>query len=156
MGVLNSNLKLMFLKPFWKSILFCVNIEERKVVFKTEAYKYGQQTNHWVRLQGRDHLAVQTQSNCFKYFKVSSTNGFTEDKSLRVTLDDGDDVRYVEYDGNFKNMYLVKNENVLEQRTVSGGGGVVMNMKLESKMNFGDSAYKQSMSISKDGFLCAL
>jgi len=146
-------------KEFYKMVtedtLICVNPDDRKVVFKTEAYKRGEQTHHWVRIQGRHYLSVQSQKNIFKFFKVSATNGFTEDKALTVTLDEGDDVRYVEFDKNFENMYLVKNEDILEQRTVSGGGGVVMNIKLEEKVDFGNT-YKQRMSLSDDGTLCAL
>merc|ERR1719242_714014 len=154
-AVLNSDLKLMFMKPQSTETLICLNPDERKVIFKTQAYSKGEQTHHWVKIQGRHYLSVQSQKNIFKFFKVSATNGFTEDKALRVTLDDGDDVRFVEYDGNFENMYLVKNENILEQRTVSGGGGVVMNIKLEEKVDFGN-AFMQRMSVSKDGNMVAI
>ena len=37
-AVLNSDLKLMFLKPEDKKTLICVNPDDRKVIFKTEAY----------------------------------------------------------------------------------------------------------------------
>merc|ERR1719242_282696 len=151
---MNSEMDLLFMKPFGYSEILCVNKSDRKLVFKSPAYKDGFHSHHWVILNKRHYLSVQSAKNVVKFFSVEE-NGkqFTENESLRITLPDSDSITYVEFDKKFENVFLVKNGDELEQRRVSGDQGVVMTMKLEQKVS---ATTIKRMSLSDDGKWCAI
>merc|ERR1711972_414545 len=101
-----------------------------KVVFQTQAYIVGHHTHHWLNMNGRHFLSVQSSKNIIKFFGVSDDGKqFAEDESLRITLSDSDTVNYCEFDKKLENAFLVKNEMFLQQRSVSGDQGAVMTLE---------------------------
>ena len=107
---MNSEMDLLFMKPYSKSEILCVNKSDRKVVFQSPAYKDGHHSHHWVTLNKRHYLSVQSAKNVVKFFFVKE-NGkqFAENESLKITLPDSDSITYVEFDKKFENVFLVKN-----------------------------------------------
>merc|ERR1739838_821020 len=91
--------------------LICVNMEDKKVVFQTEKCKVGSHNHHWINMNERHFLSVQSSKYVIKFFSVSDDGKqFLEDESLRITLSDSDTVNYCEFDKKLENVYLVKNE----------------------------------------------
>jgi len=152
----NSELELVFIKSYHgdnEKKLICVNMVDRKVVFETPAYDYGSHTHHWLKKQNQHHLSVQSSRNEIKVFEVSDDGKqFTENKSLRITLADSDKINFCEFDKKVENVYLVKNGNILEQRTVSGDQGLVMSLNLEQSV----SGTEKQLCLSDDGNWCAI
>merc|ERR1712062_297099 len=143
------------MKPYNESKLNCVNMEDRKVVFETPAYAQGAHTHHWLKLEGKYVLSVQSSKNVVKFFEVTNDGKqFTENESLRITLPDSDTINYCEFDKKLENVYVVKNENILEKRVMSGDYGVVMSMMLEQSVT--TSFGIQQLSLSDDGNWCAI
>merc|ERR1711902_142825 len=106
-------------------------------------------------MQNQHHLSVQSSKNVIKFFGVSDDGTqFTENESLSITLSDSDEINYCEFDKKIENVYLVKNGNILEQRTVSGDHEVVMSLKLEQSVS-GSWGEKQ-LCLSDDGNWCVI
>merc|ERR1719474_742738 len=136
----------------------------KKVVFKTDAFEYGQYAHHWVTLKGTHYLSVQSAPNVIKFFAVNcDAKTFTEDESLRITADDFDVIQWLEVDENFENVVWIKNAdggnrngNILEQRAVMGDHAVTMSMRLEATVQSGKGNFRKQMVLSNDGTMCAV
>lgn len=116
--------------------VICVDMENRKVVFRTSAYesKHCCHSFHWIKNNDRHLLSVQSTKNILKFFAVDSeTKQFAEDEGMMVVLADSDEINYVEYGKDFGNVYFVKNQSVLVQKSMTGDRGVVMSLELEEK-----------------------
>jgi len=129
-------------------------MSDRKVIFEEKVFEKTRHSNHWLKISGRPHLSIQSAKNVTKFFAVDiETKTFTENESLRIILSGSDSVYFSEFDKDFENVYLVKNGNTLEQRTVSPDDEVVLSLSLDQKVS--DSQNKQ-VSVSDDGHWCAI
>ena len=150
----NSELNLLFLKPYEGTNLLCVDMMTKKVMFRTAAWTGCCHNAHWLKLKDRHFLSVQNKQNQFKFFSVDSeTKKFSEDESLRITLPDSDQVEHNAFDKKCENMYSVKNCSVLEKRSVSGDHSVLMSLELEEKLT---RMTMNQMALSDDGTWCAI
>jgi len=158
-----SELELLCVKPTWRKVVSCIDMVTRKVVFETKSdAAYGEDrryingdTVHWLNINDRHYLSVQSSKNVIKFFSVDPvTKRFTEDQSLRITLPNTDVLKYAVFDQNAEHVFLLKNDKVFEQHAVSGGNGVVMTLTLNEVIE-GDNVCKQ-IAVSNDGTLCAI
>jgi len=150
----NSDLELLFIKPFRVTNLICVNMVDCEVIFKPEAYAGGNHSNHWRKVNGVHYLSVHCSQNMIKSFVVNAeTKQFTEDVSRRITLSESDVINHVDYDMNSENVFLVKNSKIFEQRSMFGDHSVIVSVELEGKAKFHD---KKWVSLSNDGRYCAI
>ena len=69
-------------------------------------------------------------------------------KSLRIELDESDVINFCEFDQNFENIFIVRNQSVLEKRSMADLQSVSMRIELEERI--GDSVSKL-LDISNDG-----
>ena len=125
------------------------------MVFETASYDYLGHVHQWLNIDDFPYLAVQSAKNVIKFFSVDSkTKRVEENKNLRITLSDSDEISCTAFDKNSENIFLVKNAKSFEQRPVSGDHGVLMTIPLEEGL-YGGGA-KRNISVSDDGTFCAL
>ena len=87
-------------------------------------------------------------------FRVDAkTKSFVEVESLRLCIDENEEINYSEFDINFEHIFILKNLDVLEKRSLCTANKVMMNIKLEEKVKDDDS---KQLSLSNDGTFCVI
>ena len=82
------------------------------------------------------------------------THAFEEDAQLKIVLEQHDDVEYVTFDRQFENIFILKNAQTLEKRSMSAPNLVTMSIELD-----GDGGYcisQKELVLSGDGSMCAV
>ena len=149
-SAVHSDLGLLFIKAKEEK-LQCIDMEQKKVIFETKAFKWGFHTNHWVNLHGTNYLSVQSDPNTIKFFAIKNRSTFIEDESLTMTVDG--EINYSEFDRKCQSVYLLIDHQYLERREVSGKQEASMRIKLDEVVS--QKLLKQ-MSLSPDGSLCVI
>jgi len=132
----------------------CVDMESKKVVFKTKCHADGCHANHWVTFENRLFLSVPTKKNVVSFFAVDSVSKqLSEDDALKIVLPESDNIDFVEFDNAFENVFIIKNGRTLEKRLVGGGDEVTMSLRLNTEVESGGD---KNLSLSEDGKFCAI
>ena len=62
-------------------------------------------------------MCLQTKKSIIKRFKVDNQDkSFEEDNAFKLVLEEEDGIGAVEFDLNFKSIFILKNDEVLEKR----------------------------------------
>ena len=126
---------------------FCVDMVQKKVVLEKKSK--GEHSHHWLTLNAQKYLALQVSKNQMQMFKVDQeTKAFEEDETLKVELGDWDNINFSEFDRKFEHLFLVKNDSILEKRSLRNVGSVAMSIELEEKIG---TSRTKLLALSSDG-----
>ena len=124
----------------------------KKEIFKSAASGY--HTHHWVVHAAKKYLSLQTKKNEIKMFEIDAEHkSFKQDEELRLCLDAQDEINFSEFDRTFENIFILKNHETLESRSISDVNAVKISLKLIDRL--GSSIQKQ-LTLSNDGTFCAI
>ena len=129
---------------------FCVDMEMRNVVFEREIE--GFHSHHWLTLNGQKFLSLQTAKNTIELLRVDIEHKSVGSSKYTLSLEEADVIDFYEFDRNFQNIFILKNNSILEKRSVILNQKVV-SMQLEEDV--GQSASK-ILSLSNDGSFCVI
>ena len=144
----NSDLGLLGMTCDGGEQFFCVKMDSKNVVFQCPSLGYN--THHWVVHQGKSYLSLQTKESEIKMF---AANSFAEDVALSISLPATESINYTEFDSSFENIFILKNFQQLEQRTIADVQNVKLSIKLKEEVE--DPGLKQ-LVLSNDGTFCAI
>ena len=130
----------------------CVDMKSNSVIFETTAF--GTQNHHWLSHADQKYLSLQATKQMVKMFKVKQEdNSFEEDETLRLCVSSDDVINVTEFDKAFENIFILKNCEVFEKRSISDLETVRLCVKLEARVTIGSS---KQLSLSNDGAFCAI
>merc|ERR1711971_951686 len=101
---------------------------------------HGTFNHNWFTYQKQKYLSLQTKVNVLKMFKLDPENkSFAEDESLRMCLDDEDEINYSQFDAAHENVFILKNLAMVEKRSIGDVNTVALSIKLDKKVESGQS-----------------
>ena len=131
---------------------FCVNMETKKTVFAQNAF--GPHNHHWIWIHKQKYLSLQTKKNEIKMFEVNQEElTFKENAALRICMTANDEIDFTEFDRAFENIFILKNQEIFEKRSVDDITLVKMSLVLEESVT---SSCKKNFTLSEDGTCCAI
>jgi len=148
---IDSDLGLLGMSESRSNTFFCVDIASKQLVFKHSAF--GRYSHHWLTIYEQKYLSLQTTKNTISMFRVGDDHNFVEDEPMKITLSDDDEINYIEYDHSFDHVYIVRNQSILEKRSVIDSNSVSVSIELETKMA---SSGLKRLSLSNDGKCCVI
>ncbi len=130
----------------------CVSLNTKKIIFEQKVKGGCYFSHHWINVNGRKCLTVQTDTNVIKMYEVNN-NIFKEDKKMEIRVDKKEKINLVEFDKNYKNVLIIKNKKILEQRAMDDIKNV--KMKIELTEAIGDTLDKL-LCLSDSGQYCVV
>ena len=127
-------------------------MQTKRVIWKTEAK--GAHTHHWVTIREQKYLSLQTKQNVINMFVVDAEKkAFNEDESLQLCLANQDRITFTEFDTTYENIFILKNQIILEKRDVNDINEIKLSIELGEEVRKSQS---KQLSISNDGTFCAI
>ena len=122
----------------------------KSVAFEAEAVGY--HTHHWVVRKYTTYLSLQTKKNEIKMFSVDQKNkSFKEEDAFLISVEGS--INYSEFDSTFEHIFILKDSQVLEKRSLDAVN--TMRMKIKLKEPASDS-YSKQLVLSNNGTACAI
>jgi len=129
---------------------FCINMETRKVVFENRIE--GFHSHHWLTLNEQKFLSLQTAKNAIQLFSVDVEHKSVGSNEYTLALEEEDVINFYEFDRSFQNIFILKNNNILEKRSIIFDQRIAT---IELEEEIGRSVSKM-LSLSNDGSLCVV
>ena len=134
------------------NLFFCVDMGTKKVLFEEKAH--GCHSHHWVNYNDQKYISLQTAKNVMKMYRFDETNkSLTEDESLRLQVAENEEINSSEFDQKFEHIFIVKNLEVIEKRSVGELGKAMLSIKLQEKVGTDTT---KLLTLSDDGTFCAI
>eukprot|EP01084_Bolivina_argentea_P316361 548355_1 len=96
----------------------CMSLKTKKVIFEQKVDGGSRHSHHWIKVNDKKYLTVQSNKNIIKMYKVNN-NIFEEDENMQIKVADSSEIDFLEFDRNYQNAFLIVDQKVLEQRAMN-------------------------------------